>query len=389
MAWWRRDREEDRALTVTTTSPPIMLSATSSGATVTTGNALGIADAWACVRALSDAAASLPLIAYRPASGGRQRLGDGHLPGLLAAPAPATTQANLIAQTVAHLNLHGNAFVGKFRNGDGVVEQLALLDPTAVVVEVRGGMPFYRVRDGVGRETILGVRDVIHVRGMSTDGILGLSPVAQAREALGLSAKLSEHAARFFANDARPSGILTVPPGPAVQDSIDNLKSAWETRHVGAANAHRIAVLSGEVAFAPVSMALEDAQFLEQRKLSATEIARIFRVPPWIIGADSGSSMTYANVEQQALAFVTYSLRPWLVVIEQAISADQDLCPGDVYVEFLHDALLRADSATRADVYTRALDPLTGWLDRAEVRRLENLAPEPERAPSPIEDIVS
>lgn len=373
--WFGRKRVEDRALTVTA-APPVLLSPTSSGATVTPGNALAIADAWACVRALSDAAASLPLIAYRPASEGRQRLRDGPLPGLLAAPSPATTLANLIGQAVAHLNLHGNCYLGKFRNGDGVVEQLVLLDPAAVAVEVRGGLPFYRVRDSAGREVTLGTRDVVHVRGMSTDGVLGLSPVAQAREALGLSAKLTEHAARFFSNDARPSGILSVPPGPAAQDAIDNLRLAWEARHAGTANAHRIALVSGEVTFNPVGMALEDAQFLEQRKLSATEIARIFRVPPWIIGADAGSSMTYSNVEQQSLAFVTYSLRPWLVLLEQAISNDDDLCPGDLYVEFLLDALLRADSATRADIYTKALDPLTGWMTREEIRHLENLAPE-------------
>ena len=373
--WFGRKRVEDRALTVTSV-PPALLSTTSSGATVTPANALAIADAWACIRALSDAASSLPLIAYRSAATGRQRVSDGVLPELLRRPAPATTQANLIGQAMAHLQLHGNAFIGKFR-GDGVVEQLALLAPDRVTVELRGGMPFYAFRDGVGRETILGPGDVIHVRGMSTDGVVGLSPVAQAREALGLSARLTEHAARFFANDARPSGILSVPAGPGVQDSIDNLKLAWEARHGGTANAHRIAVLSGEVAFNPVSMPLEDAQFLEQRKLSATEIARVFRVPPWIIGADAGSSMTYANVEQQALAFVTYSLRPWLVVIEQAISADDDLCPGDLYVEFLLDALLRGDSKTRSEVYAAALDPLTGWMTRDEVRRLENLAPEP------------
>jgi phage portal protein BeeE len=95
-----------------------------------------------------------------------------------------------------------------------------------------------------------------------------------------------------------------------------------------------------------------------------------------MIGASSGDSLTYSNVEQQQLAFVTHSLRPWLVVVEQAISADQDLCPGSLYVEFLLDALLRADSKTRAEVYTAALDPITGWMRRDEVRRLENLEPE-------------
>ena len=112
------------------------------------------------------------------------------------------------------------------------------------------------------------------------------------------------------------------------------------------------------------------------------EVARIFRVPPWMIGADPGESLTYSNVESQSLSFVTYSLRPWLVAIEQAISADADLCPGSLYVEFLLDALLRADSAARASFYTAALDPLTGWMTRQEVRERENLEPEPAGDPA-------
>ncbi len=133
-------------------------------------------------------------------------------------------------------------------------------------------------------------------------------------------------------------------------------------------------------------MPADDAQLLEQRKLSATEIARIFRVPPWIVGAEGGGSMTYSNVEQESLHFATYSLRPWLVAIEQALSADADLFAAGSYCEFLIEGLLRADSKTRSEIYTAALDPITGWMTREEVRRLENLEPEreaPARPPPP------
>ena len=152
------------------------------------------------------------------------------------------------------------------------------------------------------------------------------------------------------------------------------------------ANAHRVAVMAGEVEFLPISMPADDAQFLEQRKLSATEVARIFRVPPWMIGADAGSSMTYANVESQALAFVSYSLRPQLVLVEQALTADPDLFPAGVYAEFLLDGILRADSSTRSEVYARALDPVTGWMSRQEVRKLENLPAEPAFVRSPTKE---
>jgi HK97 family phage portal protein len=221
---------------------------------------------------------------------------------------------------------------------------------------------------------------------------VGLSPVRQCRTALGLSATLQEHASSFFENGARPAGILrlnrfgTPPPGVASGegppvDDLQTLRNAWNAEHRGTKNAHRVAVVSGEVEFTPLSMPMDDVEFIEQRKLSAVEVARIFRVPPHIIGASSGDSLTYSTVESQALDFVKFSLRPWLVAIEQALSADRDLFGPRTYCEFLLDALLRADSATRAQVYNAALDPISGWMDRDEVRRLENLPP--GQAPAP------
>ena len=261
------------------------------------------------------------------------------------------------------------------------MEQLGLLHPDRVTPKLEAGVPVYVVSDGRGRQTTHGTADIIHIRALSTDGLLGLSPVAQCRVAMGLSRSLAEHAATFFENGARPTGILKVPTRN--NDAFDRVKAAWTDRHVGIRNAHRIAVVSGDVDFLPITGPLDDLQFVEQRHLSTAEIARIFRVPPWMVGAQSGDSLTYSNTEHQALAFVTWCLRPWLVLIEQAISEDADLCPGALYVEFLLDALLRADSKTRADVYALALDPVKGWMDRSEVRRLENLDPEqPSAAPA-------
>lgn len=374
---FNRDAVEDRALT-RETLPPVMLQPTAAGERVTPQTALRIADAYACIRALSDAAASLPLIAYRRTDDGRQRL-DGPTAELLGRPAPATTQAALIGQVVAHLQLFGAAYIGKFRDGTGRIEQLALLHPERVLPELKAGRPRYAVTGPKGERSVHGPDDVIHVRaGLSIDGLTGLSPVGQARQALGLSSALTDHAARFFANDGRPGGLLKTPHG--APDQLTSLREAWDSGNRGVENAHKVAVVSGEVSFEAISMPMDDAQFLQQRRLSATEIARVFRVPPYMIGAESGASMTYSNVEQESLHFVTYSLRPWLTLIEQAISADDDLCPGPAYVEFLLDALLRADSATRAQVYTAALNPETGWMTRAEVRRLENLEPESEKA---------
>jgi HK97 family phage portal protein len=356
------------------------------GGTVTPSSALAVADVFACVRCLCDAAASVPLIAYRKTNQGRTRA-DGRLAELLRQPAPATTQANLIGQAMAHLQLYGNSYFGKFRDPNGRVEQLALLHPDRVTPELRAGQPFYAVNDGRGHRSEHGVQDIIHVRALSTDGLVGLSPVRQCRLALGLADGLAEHARAFFVNGARPSGILTVPvsSGGADDDVMQVLREELTGIHAGARNAHKVAIVGGELTWTALAGPMDDLQFVEQRRLSTAEIARIFRVPPWMVGASSGDSLTYSNTEQQALAFVTHSLRPWLVLIEQAISEDADLCPGALYCEFLLDALLRADSKTRAEVYTAALAADTGWMNRAEVRRLENLEPEPN---GPLETIA-
>lgn len=371
---------EDRTLT-NQSIPPVMLSSTPAGS-VAPNNALTVADAYACVRVLADAAASVPLIPYRRTGNGRQRLEGGRIADLLERPAPAMTQAGLIGQTVAHLNLYGNAYLGKFRR-NGELDQLALLQPDRVQPEIRAGQPIYTVTGPEGEQSVHGPADIVHVKALTTDGLVGLSPVRQARTVLGLSDQLAEHASSFFANDARPTGIVKLQRFGDVDDQVEDLREAWNDQHRGTDNAHRIAVVAGEVDFLPIGMPLDDAQFLQQRKLSAVEVARVFRVPPHLIGADTGESMTYSNLETAAIEFVTYSLRPWLVAIEQAITNDPDLCSERQYVEFLLDALLRADSATRAEVYTKALDPITGWMDRDEVRQRENLTPEPAQPQAP------
>ena len=356
-----------------TTAPSLTYQPLSTSA-VTPTTAMQIADAYACVRALADAAASLPLIAYRRTADGRQRL-DNATSALLSRPAEAVTQSGLIGQLVAHLQLHGNAYVGKFRGSDGQVDQLALLAPDLVTPRLVAGRPRYAVQGLRGETSDHGTDDLIHIRGLTTDGLLGLSPVRQCRIALGLSQSLTEHAAGFFENGARPGGILRLSQYDSASQ-LAELGAAWNQQHGGVKNAHRIAVVTGSVEFQPLTMPMDDVEFLAQRKLSAVEVARIFRVPPWVIGADSGESMTYSNTEQQSLQFVTYSLRPWLVAIEQALSADPDLFKPRQYCEFLLDALLRSDSKTRGEIYALALDPISGWMTRDEVRRRENLEPE-------------
>jgi HK97 family phage portal protein len=340
---------------------------------VNTSNALRVADAYACVRVLADSVASLPLKVYRRTPSGRVPAGESsRAVQLLERPAPGSTSADLISQIMVHLNTHGNAFVGKFR-ADGEIVQLGLLDPTQVQVELRGQRIVYTLtREGGVSEH--GPADVLHVKSMSSDGLVGLSPVAQCRLALSLSSNLQEHARRYFENGSRPSGVLSVADGN--QETVDAFAEAWAHHHGGVEQMHRVAVLGGDVRFSPVAFSAEDSQFLEQRELSATEIARLFRVPPWMIGAKTGDSLTYSNTLEQNRAFVAHSLRPWLVRIERALSGDSDLFPGNLYASFDLDSLLRANTSERYAAYKVGLEG--GWLTLNEIRESEDLRPLPE-----------
>jgi HK97 family phage portal protein len=384
----RRGREEDRALT-RETLPGVLFPTTVAGPPVTARSTLAIADAYACVRVLADSAASLPLHVYRRLEDGSRERVRSTTAECLSNPAPAVTQAGFIGHLMLTLALWGNAFVGVFRDGEGEVQQLGLLSPERVGVRIVGGLPLYDITRENGDRQTVGHHDVVHVRSnLSIDGIMGLSPVSQAREALGLSRALMEHGAASMQNGARIPGVLTVAgSGPDQEEVMGNLRTAFGARHSGPENAGRLAVLSSDVSFTAVSMPMADAQFLEQREFSTREVCRLFGVPPWMVGTSSGDSLTYSNTAEQARAFVTFSLRPWLVAIEQAFTANDALFPpgADTYAAFELDGLLRGDAAARAAVYTQALNPLTGWMDRAEVRALEDLPAEPAREEAPAD----
>jgi HK97 family phage portal protein len=373
---------EDRSLPLVDVRPAYPTLTTAAPLNVTTTNALRVADAFACVRVLADGIATLPLHAYRRTAAGRVAAGDNaRVVQLLRRPAPGSTGVDLISQIVVHLNVYGEAFVGKYRGADNEIVQLALLSPEAVQVELRGQRIVYLL-DTIKGRTEHGPDDVLHIKAMAdpTDGLRGLSPVTQCRVALGLSSSLQQSAKTFTEQGSHPSGVLTVPNGNPEQ--AENISQKWHQTHAGVQKMHKVAVVSGDIKFVPVGFSADDSQFLQQRELSAREVARIFRVPAWAIDAPTGDSLTYANVAEQARALATYSLRPPAVRIETAISNDADLCPGGTYVQFDFDGLLRSAPEQRAQAYTAALNPETGWMQRAEVRALEDLPPETASVPS-------
>jgi len=374
---------EDRDLTIQSGFVPsaLLLKPTATGQPVSVRSALQVPEVLACVRVLSDAAASLPLKLYRDTTGGRIEVRSGHTYDLLQRPAPATTSGNLIGTLVANLVLHGTAYLAKYRDADGNIAQLGTLSPERVFWRVKDGVPVYTITLLDGSVQQATPRDLIHLRGLSIDGYQGVSPVQLCADAIALSAAMIQHAGRYFQNDARPSGLLRVPAGPQADEQVENLRAAWEGRHSGAQGAHRIAVVTGEISFDSISMNPEQSQFAELRQQAVTQIARAFRVPPWMIAASDASSLTYSNAETQSQAFVDHSLRPWLTCIEQAVTADADLCMGSLCASFDFSHLLRGDSVARAAYYQAGIRD--GWLQPAEARVMEGLPPLPAGATTP------
>jgi HK97 family phage portal protein len=267
--------------------------------------------------------------------------------------------------------------------------QLALIPPGSVQVELRGRRIVYLL-DTIKGRTEHGPDDILHIKGMSEDGLRGLSPVIQCRIALGLSSSLQQSAKSYTEQGSCPSGVLSVPANNT--DVADRIQEKWQHRHGGVPNMHKVAVVSGDINFTPVGFSADDSQFLQQRELSAREVARIFRVLAWAIDAPTSDSLTYANVSEQNRALSTLSLRPWAVRIETAFSNDPDLCPGGTYLLCDFDGLQRAAPELRAQSYTAALNPETGWMQRAEVRELEDLPPETgavSAADSSAEEVVT
>jgi HK97 family phage portal protein len=348
---------------------------------ITPSAALAIADVWSAVRVLADAASSLPLHVYRKAGDGRERVTSGKLMELLERPAPATSQADLVSSLMCHLAVYGNGYLAKYRRA-GEIVQLGLIHPERIRPELEGGRLRFRYTPGTGPQQLLTEADVVHVKGLSVDGLTGLSAVSQAARVLGLSDELVRHALSYFDSKAeggtsRPAGILRMGPDASL-GSQERTKEKVRAE----ARPHGILVIEGDAEYLPVAQKLDDSQFVEQRRLAAQEIARVFRIPPHMLGAPTGDSLTYSTVEQESINFVRYSLTPWLRRIELSISNDGDLAFQRQYVRFETDALLRSDAKTRAEVYEKALDPLTGWMSRDEVRKLEDLEPEPAAAPS-------
>ena len=350
----------------------------SSGKAVTERSAMQMTAVYSCVRILAEAIAGLPLHLYKyTENGGKEKAIDHPLYLLLHdEPNPEMSSFVFRETLMTHLLLWGNAYAQIIRNGKGEVVALYPLMPNKMSVDrdEKGNLyySYNRTEDEAptmkGSTVILRPEDVLHVPGLGFDGLVGYSPIAMAKNAIGLAIATEEYGAKWFANGAAPSGVLEHPG--TIKDP-SRVRDAWQSQFGGSSNSGKIAVLEEGMKYTPITIAPEQAQFLETRKFQINEIARIFRVPPHMVGDLEKSS--FSNIEQQSLEFVKYTLDPWVVRWEQSIMR-RLLSPEEkrsYYVKFNLEGLLRGDYQSRMNGY--AIGRQNGWMSANDIRELENL----------------
>src|SRR5574343_369870 len=345
-----------------------------SGVRVSPDAAMRLAAVYACVRILSETMASLPLVVYRPRKdGGKDRITDHWLYRVLSKrPNGFQNPFECREMLQGHLVLRGNAFCKIVANGRGEVTELMPIHPDRVRIELlKDGEYRYRVRNQAGDEMFFPRGEIWHLRGLSSDGILGLSPIELSRESLGMALAAQDYGARFFSNDAKPTGGWIEFPGSFKDPEAKRVfRESYQAAQSGS-NRGKVLVLENGMKFHEVGVTNKDAQFLELRKFQITDIARIFRVPPHMI-ADLDRA-TFSNIEQQSLEFVMHTMTPWAERWEASIESDLMLDGDQLEVEFDFANLMRGDAASRSAYYQSGIQ--NGWLTRNEARIAENLNP--------------
>ncbi len=339
------------------------------GVDVNTTTAEGISAVYACVAAISETVGSLPLDVYRNTDNGREKAKTHSLYRLLHdAPNNYQTALEFREQMQRHVLLRGNAYAEIVWNPNGSVKALLPMHPDSVTVlrSSLGNLVYDHV-DGKGNQRRLLADEVLHLRYHSDDGILGRSPIQVARDTIGLALAERTHGAKMFEQGTKLSGVIETPPG-TTKEQAGQIRESWSAGQAGIANHGKTAVLPQGATFKTVSMTLEDAEWIEARRLSIVETARLFRVPPVMIGDMEAAN--YSNVVELARFFVTNTLRRHLVMWEQAINRACINNPA-FFVEHNVEGLLRGDSLARANFYQRGIED--GWMLRSEVRRIENL----------------
>ena len=357
---------------------------TTSGKPVNERTAMQTTAVYACVRILAEAVASLPLHVYEyQDDGGKKLVHDHPLYYLLHdEPNPEMTSFVFRETLMSHLLIWGNAYAQIIRDGAGRVLGLYPLLPDKMDVQRddKGNIyyvysrnsdenPMFKEYDNIR----LKAEDVLHIPGLGFDGLIGYSPIAMAKNAVGMTLACEEYGASFFANGANPGGVLE---HPGVLKDPSKVRESWNSVYRGVSNAHKIAVLEEGMKYQQIGIPPEEAQFLETRKFQVNEIARLYRIPPHMVGDLDKSS--FSNIEQQSLEFVKYTLDPWVIRWEQSLQRSL-LLPGEkgkYFIKLNVDGLLRGDYQSRMNGY--AVGRQNGWFSANDIREMENMNPIPD-----------
>ena len=357
---------------------------TTSGKPVNERTAMQTTAVYACVRILAEAVASLPLHVYEYQDDGGKKLVHDHPVYYLLhdEPNPEMTSFVFRETLMSHLLIWGNAYAQIIRDGAGRVLGLYPLLPDKMEVQRddKGNIYYVYSRNSDENPTFkeygnikLKAEDVLHIPGLGFDGLIGYSPIAMAKNAVGMTLACEEYGASFFANGANPGGVLQ---HPGVLKDPSKVRESWNSVYRGVNNAHKIAVLEEGMKYQQIGIPPEEAQFLETRKFQINEIARLYRIPPHMVGDLDKSS--FSNIEQQSLEFVKYTLDPWVIRWEQSLQRSL-LLPGEkgkYFIKLNVDGLLRGDYQSRMNGY--AVGRQNGWFSANDIREMENMNPIPD-----------
>ena len=354
---------------------------TNSGKVVNENTAMQTTAVYACVRILAEAIASLPLHVYEYKDGGGKELLTDHPLYYLLHDEPNDEMTSFVFREtlMSHLLIWGNAYAQVIRDGAGRVLGLYPLLPNKVSVERDEHGEIYYVYSRSTDENpnfkdhgeiVLKREDVLHIPGLGFDGLIGYSPIAMAKSAVGMTLACEEYGASFFANGANPGGVLE---HPGVLKDPAKVRDSWNAVYRGSNNANKVAVLEEGMHYQQIGLPPEEAQFLETRKFQLDEIARLYRIPPHMIGQLDRA--TFSNIENQSIQFVIYTLEPWVIRWEQSLQKAL-LLPGEkgkVTIRFNISGLLRGDYASRMNGY--ATGRQNGWFSTNDIREMEGLNP--------------
>ena len=357
---------------------PFFFGKSKSGKDVTEFTAMQLAAVYACVKILSESVASLPLHIYKYSAGGKEKLTDHPLYFLLHdAPNEEMTSFTFRETLMVHLLLRGNAYAQVVRNYAGQVIGLYPLMPTRMSVNRDDEGKLYYLYQPISGENSriqksgqirLEAKEILHIHGLGFDGLVGYSPIAVMRNTIGIAIACEEFGATFFANGARPSGILE---HPGLLKNPEALRESWQAVYGGSENSGKVAILEEGMKYQQIAIPPDDAQFLETRKFQIAEIARIFRVPLHFL--NELDRATFSNIEQQSLEYVTYTLTPWVVRWEQALNKALFTAAerGKFFVKFNLSGLLRGDYESRMKGFQTAIQ--AGIMTINEVREFEDM----------------